>query len=87
MEMMKEMMLMVVIEGVMEVVERVKGMMMVMEGEMEVMEEVKGMMVVVVMNATTNSRPSSDESQYLGVPLGRLLSSEAAEVAGDSDTG
>lgn len=86
MEMMKEMMLMVVIEGVMEVVERVKGMMMVMEGEMEVMEEVKGMMVVVV-NATTNSRPSSDESQYLGVPLGRLLSSEAAEVAGDSDTG
>lgn len=34
-------------------------------------------------DATAKSRPGSDEPQNPGAPLRRLLSSEAAEVAGE----
>lgn len=77
--------------------QRVPGKVMMLMGVMEEIEGVKGMMGDGgdeeddadggEDNATTNSRPGSGEPQYPGVPLGSLLFSEVAEVAGDSDTG
>lgn len=44
-------------------------------------------MMVMMVSPPTPGLALMNQPQYQGAPLGRLISSEAAEAAGDSDTG
>lgn len=44
-------------------------------------------MQVMMVSPPTPGLALMNQPQYPGAPLGRLISSEAAEAAGDSDTG